>query len=161
MRTTVFFLVLALIIVALVLRLLRSRVLREKYALLWIVVGVTVLVLAIFPPLLHGVATALGFAVPSNLLFLLGMLLLLGVTLHLSLELSTLEDETRVLAEEAAMARLAQERLERRLERLEAETAAPADRRPSDRQHVPGEGAHAVPVAAPEGPGEGERGVRA
>ncbi len=119
------------------------------------------LVLAVFPTLLHGVATALGFAVPSNLLFLLGMMLLLGVTLHLSLELSTLEDETRVLAEEAAMARLAQERLERRLESLEAETVAPADRRPSDRQHVPGEGAHAVPVAAPEGAGEGERGVRA
>ena len=120
MPNTVFVLVIALLVVAFVLRLLRNRTLREKYAALWILVGALIVVLVAFPGLLGAAASLLGFAVPSNLLFLLAIVLLLGVTLHLSLELSRLEDETRVLAEEAAIARLVSEQLGRRLSALEA-----------------------------------------
>ena len=70
--------------------LLRSRKLREKYAMLWILVSVAVVTLALVPQLLSWLAGALGFQVPSNLLFTLAILLLLGVTLHLSLEISRL-----------------------------------------------------------------------
>ena len=83
--------------------LLRSRRLREKYAMLWMLVSVAVVTLALVPQLLSWLAGALGFQVPSNLLFTLAILLLLGVTLHLSLEISRLEDETRVLAENVAV----------------------------------------------------------
>ena len=83
--------------------LLRSRKLREKYAMLWILVSVAVVTLALVPQLLSWLAGALGFQVPSNLLLKLAILLLLGVTLHLSLEISRLEDETRVLAENVAI----------------------------------------------------------
>lgn len=120
MPNTVFVLVIALLVVAFVLRLLRNRTLREKYAALWILVGALIVVLVAFPGLLGAAAALLGFAVPSNLLFLLAIVLLLGVALHLSLELSRLEDETRVLAEEAAIARLVSEQLGRRLSALEA-----------------------------------------
>lgn len=106
MTSTLFFLVLALVFLAAVVSLLRSRKLREKYAALWIVVTVLVVVLAVFPALLQYLATAVGIAVPSNLLFALALLLLLGVTLHLSLEVSRLDDETRVLSEEVGILRL-------------------------------------------------------
>lgn len=82
---------------------LRSRKLREKYAMLWLLVSVAIVTLALVPQLLSWLAGALGFQVPSNLLFTLAILLLLGVTLHLSLEISRLEDETRVLAENVAI----------------------------------------------------------
>lgn len=96
----------ALVVIALVLGLLRSRKLREKYAALWVVVGLAIVILALAPGLLGGLASFLGVQVPSNLLFALAIFLLLGVTLHLSLEISRLEDETRVLAENIAVLNL-------------------------------------------------------
>lgn len=103
MLTQVFFLLVALTIMGFIISLLRSRRLREKYAALWILVGTAVLVLALAPSLLQVLARMLGFQVPSNLLFLLAILLLLGVSLHLSLAISRLEEETRVLAENIAI----------------------------------------------------------
>ena len=108
--------VLALLIVVVIFEMLRRKVLREKYAALWLVVGFATLVLAAFPQLLAGIAQALGVQVPSNLLFALTILLALGVCLHLSWEISVVEDETRILAEESAILRADLERLEARLD---------------------------------------------
>ncbi|MFC0675641.1 DUF2304 domain-containing protein [Brachybacterium hainanense] len=121
MPSSLFFGAVALVNLIVVLVLIRSRLLREKYALLWLVLGLATVVLAVFPGLLEMLAGLVGIAVPSNLLFLMAILLLLGVTLHLSLEVSRLDEETRVLAEESAIQRLQVERLEARLEALEQE----------------------------------------
>lgn len=102
---SIFFLVLGLILVIAVLRLVRNLKLREKYAALWLLTALVIAVLMVFPRLLDKVAWLVGVATPVNLLFLIGLVLLLGVCLHLSLEISRLEDETRVLAEEAAIQR--------------------------------------------------------
>lgn len=103
---------LALAIVALVVEMLRRKKLREKYAVLWLIVGVATLVLAAFPRLLNIVAEYVGVQVPSNLLFAMSILMLLGVCLHLSWEISVVEDETRTLAEEVAILRAQVEALE-------------------------------------------------
>lgn len=84
--------------------LLRRR-LREKYATLWLVIGIAILVLSVFPGLLFGLADLLGVAVPSNLIFALAIVLLVGVALHLSWELSLAEDEVRRVAEDVAILR--------------------------------------------------------
>lgn len=96
---------LALAIVGVVFEMLRRKKLREKYAALWLIVGVGTLVLAAFPSLLTIVAQLVGVQLPSNLLFIISTLLLLGVSLHLSWEISVVEDETRTLAEEVAILR--------------------------------------------------------
>lgn len=98
-------LLLAIAIVALVLEMLRRKIFREKYAILWLFVGAVTVILAAFPGLLNIAADFLGVQLPSNLLFILSILMLLGVCLHLSWELSVLEDETRTLAEEVAILR--------------------------------------------------------
>lgn len=95
----------ALVILAVIFRLLLTRRLREKYALLWLVVGVAMLVLTVFPGLLEGLARLVGVELPANLLFILALALLIGVTLHQSWELSTAEDEIRRVAEEVAILR--------------------------------------------------------
>lgn len=95
----------ALIILALIVTMLLRRHLREKYALLWLLIGVAMLVLAVFPDLLGALAGLLGVIVPSNLLFALAVALLIGVTLHLSWELSRAEEEIRRVAEEVAILR--------------------------------------------------------
>lgn len=97
---------LALTIVGVVFEMLRRKKLREKYAALWLIVGVGTLVLAAFPRLLTIVTELAGVQLPSNLLFIISILLLLGVCLHLSWEISVVEDETRTLAEEVAILRV-------------------------------------------------------
>jgi hypothetical protein len=96
---------LALVILVIVIWMLLARKLREKYAVMWLVIGLAVLILGVFPQLLLWLTDTLGVQVPANLLFSLAIVLLLGVTLHLSWELSQAEDEIRRCAEEAAIAR--------------------------------------------------------
>lgn len=90
---------------AMMVELLRRRQLREKYAVLWLGVGLVVAVLGVWPPLLDRIADWLGVVDPPNLLFFLAILTLLVVNVHLSWEVSRLEDETRTLAEEIAFLR--------------------------------------------------------
>lgn len=102
-----------LITLWLMVELLRRRHLREKYAILWLGVGVAVAVLGAWPPILDRVAGWLGVIDPPNLLFFLAILVLLIVTVHLSWEVSRLEDETRTLAEEIAFLRAEREHPDR------------------------------------------------
>ena len=88
-----------------VLQMLRQGKLREKYTVLWLVVGGLTIVLGFFPQLLDWAATLVGIRVPANLLFALAIVLLVGVSLHVSRELTILEDETRILAEEVSILR--------------------------------------------------------
>ncbi len=110
----------ALATVATLVSLLRSGRLREKYAGLWLVFGLVVVVVASFPTLLDRLAQVIGVVLPSNLIFFAAIVLLVGVAMHLSTEVSRLEDETRVLAEEIAL-------LDQRMSELTCGTAA-ADR---------------------------------
>lgn len=111
----------ALFVLAVILWMLLQNQLREKYAILWLVVGVAMLILTVFPDLLFWLASALGVQVPSNLLFVGALSLLVGVTLHQSWELSTAEDETRRVAEEVAILRA-------EVEALKADGAVADDR---------------------------------
>jgi len=95
----------ALIVLGLILELLRRRQLREKYAFLWMSVGLVVLILGFLPRLLDSVADMLGVASGVSLVLFLGVIFLLLVSIHLSWEVSRLEEETRTLAEEIALIR--------------------------------------------------------
>lgn len=107
---------LAVVLVIAVVTMLLRRQLREKYAVLWLIIGAAVLILGIFPQLLMWATVTLGFQLPANLLFTLAILLLLGVALHLSWELSQAEEEIRRLAEEVAILRESVDGIERRLD---------------------------------------------
>ncbi|MCE4025700.1 DUF2304 domain-containing protein [Microbacterium sp. Au-Mic1] len=112
--------VLGLAMLVIVTTLLLTRRLREKYAALWIIIGLGMLVLGVFPGLLLGLTSAFGVVLPANLLFAMAILLLLGVALHLSWELSQAEDEIRRAAEELAILRADHDGLVRRIEVLES-----------------------------------------
>ena len=92
-------------VLAFVLELLRRRKLQEKYAILWLVVALVIVPLAFFPRLLDTVATSLGIAYGVSLVLFLAIVFLLLVCMHLSWEVSRLEEEGRTLAEEIALIR--------------------------------------------------------
>lgn len=85
---------------------LRRRRLREKYAVLWVVVALLALLVALVPSVLSWAAELVGVEVPSNLLFFVASMLLLLVSIQHSYELGRLEERSRTLAEEVALLRL-------------------------------------------------------
>ena len=109
MSASVFFLILSVLVCAFVIVQVRHQRMKERYAALWLIIGAVIIVLGAFPSLLNGVADFVGVALPVNLLFLLSILLLMGVSIHLTLELSRLSEKTRILAEEVAILKALQE----------------------------------------------------
>jgi hypothetical protein len=97
---------------------MRRHRLREKYAVIWFLIAVGSLVVAVSPALLVAVSDTLGLQVPSNLVFFVASLVLLGLTLQHSYELGRTEDRVRTLAEELALLRL-------RIEEADRETTDP------------------------------------
>lgn len=105
MPSNIFFLLLSLLIFVMVFAQVRNQKMKEKYAALWLLVSATIIVLALFPHLLSRLAELTGVVMPVNLLFMLAIMMLIGICLHLTLDLSRLGEDTRTLAEEVAMLR--------------------------------------------------------
>ena len=93
----------ALITFIFVFYLLRRGVLREKYAVLWLLFSGAALFFAVFPGTLEWISTLIGVATPVNLLFFTIVLLLVLVSVQLSYGLSRHEMRIRRLAEEVAL----------------------------------------------------------
>ena len=92
----------ALLILVIVIEMLRRGRLRERHTIWWLLAGTLGLVVAIFPNLLEGAASALGVEVPLNLVFFVSILVLFLVHMQQSGELTRLEERTRTLAEHTA-----------------------------------------------------------
>ena len=91
--------------IGVIVELSRRRQLREKYALVWLVVGVVMAVFAVSPGLFNHLAHSIGVKNPPDLLTVLACLFLLVVCVQFSWELGRMEDKTRLLAEEVALLR--------------------------------------------------------
>jgi hypothetical protein len=85
-----------------VFELVRRRRLMERYALLWLISSLVLLLLASWTGLLEWVAETAGIKVPSNALFVVGFAFVLALLLNFSLAISRLSDESKVLAQQVA-----------------------------------------------------------
>lgn len=130
-RLDVFILVVAMLNVALMVELVRRRQLREKYALLWVSVGIGGILLAVGRTVVDHVARDLGVSYGPSVVFLGAILFLLLVCMHLTWEVSRLEERTRTLAEELALLRGGDEGGGRR--RASRSTAMSTERDPAAR----------------------------
>jgi hypothetical protein len=74
----------ALVLLVIILELIRSRRLQERYAVLWLITAVTMLVLAVWREGLAKIADLAGIAYPPSALFVLVSLFILAVLLHYS-----------------------------------------------------------------------------
>ena len=103
MTATVLAIITSVITLVFIIDLLRRGVLKEKYAVLWLGVAGTALILAVFPGLLNWITSTIGVEVPANLLFFVTIVVLVLVSVQLSYELSRHEAQIRRLAEEVAL----------------------------------------------------------
>jgi hypothetical protein len=115
-RLQIVAIVCAFALVLLVLEMVRQRRLMERYALLWMFASAVVLGLAVWEDGLNTIARAMGIASPPNALFFIAVAFILLLLLHFSAAMSRLADQSKVLAQRAAI-------LEHRINELEAEHA--------------------------------------
>jgi hypothetical protein len=94
----------SLLLILVVFELIRSRRLRERYALLWLATGVVLLVLSVWREGLNTIARWLGVTgYPPAVLFAVGLLFVVLVLLHYSTVISKLADQNTILAQRLAI----------------------------------------------------------
>lgn len=102
-KVQIFSLVVSIISALVIFQLIRKKKLKEQYSLLWFLTVVVMLVLALWEGLLSRISSLLGIAVPSNALFMLALLFMFFMSLHFSMLVSRLTDQTKMLAQRLAL----------------------------------------------------------
>ncbi len=126
-RARLLLIVIGLIVLASVINLMRTRRLKEEYALLWLLAALTLVATPILINPLDSIAFFLGIEYPPALFLGLGIIGLLLIIFQLSLVISKFSDQIRVLTQEVAV-------LRSRLEQMQRDMAAQNDA-PSDANH--------------------------
>jgi cell division protein FtsW (lipid II flippase) len=94
----------SVLFILVILELIRSRRLRERYALLWLASGVVLLALSLWRGGLNTIAGWVGIQTyPPAVLFAVAVLFILAVLLHYSTVISKLTDQHVVLAQRLAL----------------------------------------------------------
>jgi hypothetical protein len=94
----------SLLLLVVVFELIRSRRLRERYALLWLLTGLVLLALSLWRGGLNTIAGWFGVTgYPPAVLFAVGSLFIILVLLHYSTVISRLSDQNTILAQRLAL----------------------------------------------------------
>ena len=103
-RISIFATIASLLLLLVVFELIRSRRLRERYALLWLATGMVLLVLSAWRGGLNTIAGWVGVTTsPPAVLFAVAALFILLVLLHYSTVISKLSDQSTILAQRVAL----------------------------------------------------------
>jgi len=108
-RTRIVAAILAIAFMLLILELIRSNRLQERYSVIWFVAGLGMLAGAAFPGLLEFVAELMGVRDTNVALFSILLLLLLGLALNFSVIMSRQAAQITRLAQERALERARQQ----------------------------------------------------
>lgn len=93
----------AVVLLGVVILLLRSYVLPEKYAVLWLIAGVAAIVLSAWPGLLSAISNFFGIEQPITLLFVGAFFVVFLLLMQVSLELAKTRDELRKVVQKLAL----------------------------------------------------------
>ena len=118
LRVSIFAAIAAVLLLALIFELIRSRRLQERYALLWLATGVVILFFSLWRDALGRFADLIGIAYPPSALFVVASLFILFVLLHYSTVISELSERNLALAQRLAL-------LEQQLKETVESTRAP------------------------------------
>jgi hypothetical protein len=120
----------SVVILLVIFELIRRRRLMERYAILWLLAGVTVVVLSVGQSLLVKLTHAAGISYAPSAVFAIAFLFVLAMLVQFSMTISRLSDQNTALAQRLA---LLQERLEGEHDGARsASSAAPPLRPPAD-----------------------------
>jgi hypothetical protein len=119
LRARIFAVIVGVLVLLFVLNLVRTRKLKEEFALWWILTGVILVLSPILIDYLDMVAYALGIEYPPALIFLLAIISLLFVLFQFSTRISRYAEQIKVLTQEQAVLRARVEELEESVKEAE------------------------------------------
>ena len=143
-RILLFFLGLA--VLALAINLVRKRQLQERYALLWLLAGLVLVLAPLFVNGIDRLAARLGFGYPPALLLMLAVIGLMLIIAQLSLSISNQADRIKVLTQELGLLRTELAEMKVEVDRISHPCHAEAAEAHLRRTHV-----QVSPVAAKPG----------
>lgn len=88
---------------AIIINMIRKKKLELRYALAWLLVGVSILVLDCFPNLIAWISKQIGIASPVNMLFFFGFCFSLVIIFTLTMAMSRMSIRIKQLAQELAL----------------------------------------------------------
>jgi hypothetical protein len=103
LRVSIFAAIAAILLLLVILELIRSRRLQERYALLWVMTAMVLLVFALWRDGLNVLAKTVGIVYPPSALFLIAAVFILIVLLHYSTAISELAERNLMLAQRIAL----------------------------------------------------------
>ena len=108
--------VVSIAVLTLVLEAIRRRLLKERYALLWLFASGVLLIFSFWRQGLDVVAHVFGFYYPPAFLFLVGLGFLHLIALHFSVVISALTEKNKKLAQDLGIVREEVKRLKKGLQ---------------------------------------------
>jgi hypothetical protein len=91
--------IVTVLLLAMVVELVRRRRLIERYALLWILAALGMVILAVWRGGLNAIGNLIGVADPVNAIFLVAFAVIFSLLLNFSVAISRLSEETKILAQ--------------------------------------------------------------
>lgn len=116
-RARLFAIVLGIAVLLFVINLVRTKKLKEEFALLWLLTGIVLVLTPLLIDYLDMLAYALGIEYPPALIFVLAIISLLFVLFQFSMRISRFSDQIKVLTQELALLRARLESLEQSAKR--------------------------------------------
>ena len=113
LRARFFAIMIGVAVLLFVINLVRTKKLKEEFALLWLLTAVVLVLTPLLIDYLDMVAHALGIEYPPALIFLLAIISLLLILFQFSMRISRFTEQIKVLTQEAALLRARIEELEK------------------------------------------------
>lgn len=113
-----------LIAIIYIANLVRIKRLELKYALIWFLVGILLLIFDLSPNLLYNLTRALGISLPINMLFFLGFGFVLMIIFTQTIVISNLTRKAKRLTQEVG---LLNKRIDNLVERIHIDEAKQGD----------------------------------
>lgn len=98
-----FFIFLGVIFIIFIFSKVKKKIFSERESVYWMLGAIFVLILSIFPKLLDSMSVFLGIYYPPSLLFLVSILFLIIIVFRQSIQISSLNEKVKELAQREAI----------------------------------------------------------
>lgn len=95
--------VVLVIALAAIINMVKKEVLDIRFALSWLTVGIIVLILDLFPPIMDWLVHLVGIELPVNMLFFFGFCFTLFLVFGLTMKVSRQSEQLKRLTQEVAL----------------------------------------------------------
>lgn len=102
-RLNIIVIIIGVVILVGIIDLVRRRKLNEEYSFLWLIIGIILVLITIFPESVSYISQLIGTELPINTLFFTGIIFLMLLGVFFSLKISVLSNRVKNLSQKIAI----------------------------------------------------------